>query len=206
MAKPTEPDSKRRVLHAETSEAQARNTSSIAHTSIQNPAVKRSAAGLNVASPSLTNIPDPGRHVDLFQQGQLADERARFRVGAAPVSSSGTPWRRVEWWRGLEVLRTSSSYGVGRVGTRVCAVRELLEVSNQSETRQTDTTTTKAMMRKLYCSKRTLLTGAVELPRPFVVELPVELLWALTERASSDSAAARVSHILGPGGLMVNDV
>ncbi len=61
-------------------------------------------------------------------------------------------------------------------------------------------------MRKLDCWKRTLLTGAVELPRPLVVELPVELLWALTERASSDSAAARVSHILGRGGLMVDDV
>jgi len=44
-----------------------------------------------------------------------------------------------------------------------------------------------------------LLTGAVELPGPVVVEL----LWALTETASSDSAAARVSHILGTGGLMM---
>lgn len=38
-----------------------------------------------------------------------------------------------------------------------------------------------------------LLTGAVELPKPVVVEL----LWALTEMTSSESAAARVSHILG---------
>lgn len=137
VTKPTESNSEWRVLHAEPSEAQARNTSSITNTSVQDPANEGSVARLNVASPNPTNVPDSGRHVDLFQQGQLADERARFRVGAAPVSRSGTPWRRIEWWRGLKILCPSSSYGVGGVGTRVCAVRELLMVSNQFETRQT---------------------------------------------------------------------
>lgn len=68
---------------------------------------------------TLINVPNSSRHVDLFQESQLADECARFGVGAAPVPSPGTPWRRVEWWRGLEVLCTSSSYRVWGVGTSV---------------------------------------------------------------------------------------